>query len=84
MGNITKLPVNCFKWIQETFQFNKDFIKSFDEESDEIFLLVDIQYPGELHELCIDLTFLPERIKIEKVEELGANLDDKKIICYSH
>ena len=40
MGNITKLPVNCFKWIQETFQFNKDFIKSFDEESDEIFFLL--------------------------------------------
>ena len=50
----------------------------------KFFFLVDIQYPGELHELYIDLTFLPERIKIEKVEELGANLDDKKIICYSH
>ena len=30
-----KLPVNDFKWAEKTFQFNKDFIKSYNEDSDE-------------------------------------------------
>ena len=46
-------------------QFNEDFIKNYNEESDEgCFLEVDIQYPEKLHELHNDLTFLPERMKI--------------------
>ena len=32
-----KLPVNKFEWIEDTFQFNEDFIKSYNEEWD-IFL----------------------------------------------
>ena len=30
-----KLPVDNFEWIEDTFQFNEDVIKSYDEESDE-------------------------------------------------
>ena len=30
-----KLPVNNFDWIKDTFQFNEDFIKKCNEESDE-------------------------------------------------
>ena len=30
-----KLPVNNFEWIEETSQFNEDFIKNFNEENDE-------------------------------------------------
>ena len=41
------------------------------------FLEVDIQYPENLHNLHNDLHFLPERMKIEKVEKLVANLHDK-------
>ena len=29
-----KLPVNNFEWTEDTFQFNEDFIKNYDEESD--------------------------------------------------
>ena len=29
-----KLPVNNFKWIKNTCQFNDDFIKNYNEESD--------------------------------------------------
>ena len=62
-----KLPVNNFKWIWDTSQFNKDFIKNYNEESNEgYFLEVDVQYPEKLHELHNDLSFLPERMKIEK------------------
>ena len=30
-----KLPVNTFEWIKDTSQFNEDFIKNYNEESDE-------------------------------------------------
>ena len=40
-------------------------------------LEVDVQYPEKLHDLHDDLPFLPERIKIEKVGKLVANLHDK-------
>ena len=41
-----KLPVNNFEWIKDTFQFNEDFIKNYNEE-----------YPEKLHELHSDLHF---------------------------
>ena len=75
---LQKLPVNNFEWIKDTSQFNEDFIKNYNEESDEgYFLEVDVQYLEKLHELHNDLPFLPERMKIEKVEKLVANLHDK-------
>ena len=30
-----KLPINNFEWIKDTSQFNKDFIRNCNEESDE-------------------------------------------------
>ena len=72
-----KLPVNNFEWIKDTSQFNEDFIKNYNQESDEgYFLKVDVQYTEKLHEFHI-LALLPERFKIEKVEKLVANLLDK-------
>ena len=48
------------------------------EESDKgYFLEVDVQYPEKLHDLHNDLPFLPERLRIEKVEKLVANLHDR-------
>ena len=73
-----QLPVNNFEWIKDTSQFNEDFIKNYNEESDEgYFFEVDVQYLEKLHELPDDLPFLPEGVKIEKVEKLVANLHDK-------
>ena len=38
-------PVNNFEWNKDTSQFNKDFIKKYNEESDEgYFLQVDVKY----------------------------------------
>ena len=46
-----KLPVNNFECIKDTSQFIKDFIKSFNEESDtEYFFDVDVQYTQKLLE----------------------------------
>ena len=73
-----KLPVNKFEWLKDTSQFNEDFIKNYNEESDEGYLLeVDFQCPEKIHELYNDLPFLPEKMKIEKVEKLVTNLHDK-------
>ena len=40
---LQKLPVDGFKWVEDTSQFNEDFIKSYNEESNEIYFFeVDI------------------------------------------
>ena len=68
---LQKLPANKFEWIEDTSQFNEDFIQKYNEESDEgYFLEVDVQHSKNLHKLLNDLPFLPERIKIEKVGKL--------------
>ena len=62
----------------ETSQFNENFIKSYNEESDEgYFFEVDVQYLEKLHGLHNDLPFLPERNETEKVKKLVATLLDK-------
>ena len=73
-----KIPVKKFEWIEKAFQFNEDFIKNFNEKSDErYFLEFDARYPEKLHELHNNLPFLPERKRIKKVENLVTNLYDK-------
>ena len=52
--------------------------KYYYEEGDEgYFREVDVQYLEKLHELHNYLPFLPEKMKIEKVENLVVNLHDK-------
>ena len=71
-------PVNNFDWSKDASNFNENFIKNYNEESDEgYFLEVDVQYLERLHELHNDLPILPERMRIRKVEKLVANLHDK-------
>ena len=73
-----KLPVNNFEWVEDTSQFNEDLIKNYNEESDKgYFLKVDVEYTEKLHELHTGLPFLPERMKIKKIEKLLAYLHDK-------
>ena len=59
-----KFQIIKFEWIADTSQCTEDFIKNYNEESDEgYFLEVDVQYARKLHRLYNDLPFLPERIK---------------------
>ena len=77
---LQKLPVNNFEWIKDTSQFNEDFIKNYNEESDEgYFLEVDVQYLEKLHGLH---NHLPEIMKIEKVEGLVYELVNG--LSYAH
>ena len=44
-----KLPVNGFEWIEDLSQFQEDFIKNCDENSDKIYFLeVDVEYPKKM------------------------------------
>ena len=80
-----KLPVNGFKWVEDTSEINEEFIKSYDENNDKGYILeVDVKYPKKLHDLHSDLPFLPERMKIDKCEKLVCNLHNKKKICCTY
>ena len=49
-----KLPVNNLEWTEEISQFNENFIKNYNGESDEgYYIEIDVQYPQNLHELHI-------------------------------
>ena len=58
-----KLPVNGFMWYNDYLSdFNEDFIKNYNENSDEgYFLEVDTEYPKQLWSSHKDLPFLPQR-----------------------
>ena len=76
---LQKLPVNWFKWVEYSSQFNEDFIKSCNEENEERFFIwiwcsISLK---KLHHVDNDLSLLPERLKIEKVEKFVANVHDK-------
>ena len=74
-----KLPVNDFKWIEDTSKINEKFIKNYDKNNDKGYILeVDVKYPKRLHKLHIDLPFLPKRMKIDKCKKLVCNLLSKK------
>ena len=79
---IQKLPVNGFKWVENSSKFNEKFIKSYNEYSDKgYFLEVDVEYVKSLFNFHKNLSFLPERKKFKKVEKLVCGIEDKKIFC---
>ena len=70
MGNVSKLPVNGFMWYNDHLSdFNEEFLKNSDENSDEGFFLFGSHK---------ELPFLPERRKLEKVEKLICSIKDKE------
>ena len=74
-----KLFLGGFRSVEEISQFNDHYIKSYSEDSDiGYFIEVDVGYPKELHEIHIDLLYLPKRIKIKQFQKLAPDLHDKK------
>ena len=63
--------------VENTSQFSQDLTRSSDED-EGYFLVADIQYPEKLHGFPNDLTFLAEKMKVEKAKKLVANLYDKQ------
>ena len=62
-----KLPVSGFKWENNLAKFNEDFIKNYNENSDEgYFLEVEIEYSKTLWSSHKDFPFFPETRKLKK------------------
>ena len=62
-----KLPVDGFEWVDDISEIDENFIKNYDEDSNvDYFIKADIKYPKELHNKHSDLSFLPERMKVNK------------------
>ena len=73
------LPVNGFDWVEDIskIDFRIDFIKNYNEDSDERYKLeADVEYLENLHDLHSDLSFLTERMKVNKCNKLVCNLYD--------
>ena len=62
-----KLPVNGFECVEELSQFNKDFIKDYDENSDNDFWVFIMIYHFYLKE-----------IKLRKCNNLACHVHDKE------
>ena len=79
MGNVSKIPVNGFKWAKNLSKFNETFIRNYDKNSDiGYFLEIDIDYLKKLFNFQKELLFLPERKKVNKVEKLIFSIEDKE------
>ena len=73
------LPVDGFKWVKDLSQFNEDFTKKYDKNSNKgYFLEVDAEYPKKLFNLHKGLPFLSERKKIKQLKKLICNVQDKE------
>ena len=60
-------------------KFNENFIKNYDEDSDKGYIFeVDVEYPNNLNNLHSNMSFLSERMKINKWSKLVGNFYDKK------
>ena len=74
-----KLPINNFKWVEDTSRINEEFIKNYNENSNKGYIPeVDVKYSKKLHDSHSDLPFLPRRMKIDKCRKLVCNLHNKK------
>ena len=72
-----KLPIMFLSGLKIFLNLMKALQIIYNQEIDEeYFLEVDAQYPEKLHDLHNDLSFLPERMKIEIDENLITNLYD--------
>ena len=64
-----QLPTSGFKWVTDN--------ELDDWKHMSCFLEVDLEYPKDLHNLHNDYPLAPERVKIENVEKLIPNLNNK-------
>ena len=74
-----KLPADGFEWDKNNSKFNKNFIKKYDKDSKNGYILeVDVEYPKGFHSLQSNLRFPPERMRSNKCNKFVCNLYDKK------
>ena len=65
-----KLPVNGFEWLEELSEFDKRFIKNYDENSNKWYILeVTVEYPKIVFNLHSDLPFFTWKKENRKMQE---------------
>ena len=77
------LPLGNFKWLDKygISKFNDELIKKYNENSGIGYIFkVDVESPKHIRMLHCDLSFLPERRKINKSTKLVCNVQDKTIM----
>ena len=70
-----KLALGNFTWVEEASEFSEGFKRSYNDESDEGYLL---ELGGQYTENLCNLPCLSGRMNIEKVEKIVANLNNKE------
>ena len=71
-----KLSVNNFKWLDDVSKLNDSFIKNYNENNDEGYILeVDVEYRRQLFNLHKDFPFLPKR---EICKKLICSIESKE------
>ena len=82
---IQKLPTHGFRWINKVEELKPEFINKLVKKDNKGYILeVDVEYPKELHKSHNELPFLPERMRIGKVEKLVPNLNKKRRVRSAH
>ena len=65
------LPRSDFKWVEEISQFNEDFVKLYNEDSNiGYFIEAIVQYPEKLHDFHDYVPFYMKEWKLKKSEKL--------------
>ena len=74
------LPTGGFKWEKDVEKFTPKKIANLVRRNGRkgYILEVDVEYPEELHKMHNNLPFMPEKMKINKVEKLIPNLYNKE------
>ena len=81
MGNVTKVPVRNFKWIEkyDISKFDEEIIKNYDEDSDQGYILeVDVEYPGNIRMSHSDLASSLKEWKLISVLSLHVQKKNKE------
>ena len=74
-----KLPFRNFNFVNPSY-YDEDLTENYEEHDNDYgaVLEVDVEYPGEVVLEHEDIAFLPERRKINGVENLMTTLEDKE------
>ena len=73
------LPVDGLKWKKNKSKFTQNFIQYYNDDSNKGYVSeIDVSYPKRLQKSDSDLSFTPERMKIDKCQKLVCNVCNKK------
>ena len=79
-----KLPVDGFKWVKDLSKFNESFIKNYDENSNNGYILeVDVEYPKNYLIFIVIYHFYPKERKSENVISLFISYKTKKTMLFT-